>query len=630
MDRNLIKEPTEFTIKKNKLAAEELQIDCSNPVNEEVELSKSHLLKDCSNLQYTDENGKIIWSHADFDFYAQEEIPDSVNPSLWLNGKSLYQCGIFSVVGEDIIQVRGFDIANINFIRGKTKWIILDTGSTEIGMKRAIREVELYLKENIHDHIDSVIISHSHGDHFGGLGAVTEYNPEVKIYVPRGFEAATGDEYVYAGKVMRYRSGYQVGSGVEAGKYGRVSVGCGLSCVPAASSYAVPTHEITRDTTLVIDGIHVDFQIANETEAVANMQNYFHEYKALWVADNCIGTLHNIYTMRGAKIRDALIWSQILYDTAVKYADRSDVIFQGHGCPHWRTEENPQIVREVLLNHAAVYKNIHDQALSAAAKGVRYDELVKQIKIPEEIKKVWYLRPYYGTYETNIKAVYQKYLGFYDGNPINLNPLTKREFAEALVKYAGSVDKVLEHSRESYRSGEYQTVAEMTGYLLQIVPDRADVRELCADALEQLGYQAESSIWRNAYLQAVRELRGSTKENSYIEKDVLEILMKSDSEQILQYLGIVLDPSKTDNTDRTYFVRIDASEVYRIDYYKKTFLQTRLEDTGDVHGILDVSKYDMIHSIGADYQGSNEFLKFISEHTENILKYPIHLIAPGI
>ena len=630
MTETTAKKPTRFTIEKNKATGKALQIDDKNPTNEEVELAKSHLLKDCNDLQFEDENGNVIWSHSDFDFYNQEKIPDSVNPSLWLNGKGLYPCGIYSVVGKDIIQVRGFDIANINFIRGKTKWIILDTGSTAAGIVRAIKEVEEYLHENIHDHIDSVIVSHSHGDHFGGLGPVKEYNPNVKIYVPKGFEAATRDEYVYAGKAMKYRSGYQVGAGVEAGEYGRVSVGCGLSCIPAPSSYAAPTNEITEDTTLVIDGIHIDFQITNETEAVANMQNYFHEYKALWVADNCIGTLHNLYTMRGAKIRDALIWSQALYDTAIKYGDIADVIFQGHGSPHWNTKEKPDMVKEVLLNHAAVYKNIHDQTLAAVSRGVRYDELVKQVKIPEELKKVWYLRPYYGTYETNIKAIYQKYLGFYDGNPINLNPLTKKEFAEKLVEYVGSADKVLEHAKANYLEGEYQAVAEMTGYLLQLDPKRTEVRNLCADALEQLGYQTESSIWRNGYLKAARELRNKSEVKPYIENDVLQVLSKLNGEQVLQYLGLALDYQKVDAKNRTFFVRIDAKDVYRIDLYKKTFMQTKLNDTDSTNKVIDVRKDDLIDAIGGNNNESNEFLKFISENTENILKYPIHLIAPGI
>jgi alkyl sulfatase BDS1-like metallo-beta-lactamase superfamily hydrolase len=626
------KAPTGYTREQNEKLAKELGIDLQHPYNEELDLAKSHCLKSCEGLKIYRENGEEIYDQGEYRFLKEEAVPDSVNPSLWLNGKGLYECGVYSVVGEDVIQVRGFDIANINLIRGKTKWIVLDTGSSVEGMEAAVKAVEEYLGEPIQNQITAAIISHSHGDHFGGLQFVTKHNPDVQIYVPKGFEEATRDEYVYAGKAMKARALYQMGTGVAPGAEGKISVGCGLASVPGTPSYAAPTYEVKEDETIEIDGIHVDFQITNETEAVSNMQNYFQEYKALWVADNCIGTLHNIYTMRGAKVRDALLWAQALYDTAVKYGDKAEVIFQGHSWPHWNTEENPNAVKDVLLNHAAVYKNIHDQTLAAVAKGVKMDELKSEVHIPQELQNVWYLRPYYGTYETNIRAVFQKYLGFYDGNPIHLNPSTEKQFAWKLISYVGSKEKIVEKARVDFAQGEYQLVAEMTGYVLQVSPEYTDARELCADALEQIAYQTESAIWRNGYLKAVRELRSTSISYPGIDEEVLSVLSQLDNEQILQYTGLLFDYENMEKKDKEYYVKIGDRDYFRVQIYKRTLLQTRLQPENiPESGVLSFSRNSLIGAISKqETQENNEFLSFLKENTISLGQYPMYYIAPGI
>lgn len=632
MEKSLAKVATKYTIQHNEEVAKWLGIDRNNPYNEEVELAKSHCLKSFEGLQLSKENGEKIYCHKNYDFLKQTKVPNSVNPSLWLNGRGLYECGIYSIVGKDIIQVRGFDIANINFIRGKQQWIVLDTGSTEEGMDAAIREVEKYLGEKIHSRIAAVIISHSHGDHFGGVRSVVKNNPNVKIYVPKGFEEAAMDEYVYAGRAMRARASYQMGTGVEPGITGKISVGCGLATIPGTATYATPTYEVKENQTIEIDGIHIDFQVTSETEAVANMQNYFHEYKALWVADNCIGTLHNLYTMRGAKVRDALIWSQVLYDTAIKYGDEAQVVFQGHSWPHWRTKEKPDAVKEVLLNHAAVYKNIHDQTLAAIAKGVKMDELKNAVSVPEEIQKVWYLRPYYGTYETNIRAIFQKYLGFYDGNPIHLNPSTEKEFAQKLISYVGTKETVIEKAKKDFEEGEYQLVAEMTGYVLQVAPDYKDARELCADALEQIAYQTESSIWRNGYLKAVRELRGENISQNNIDDEVFAVFSKLNTEQILQYSALLLDYANMEKEEKEFYLGIDEKEYFKVQVYKRTMLHTKLrKEEVPEEKKIKIAKKELINTVaGKAESGENKFLSFLRKNIVEISGYQLHYIAPGI
>ena len=563
----LKKKPTAFTIEKNKKVAKKLGIDTQHAVNEEYELSASHCLKKMNQLVLQDSEGNIIWKHETYDYAAQEQVPDSVNPSLWLNCRALYECGIFSVVGKDIIQVRGFDIANIAFIRSHTGWIVLDAGSTVEGSLAALKETEEVLEEDIHNNIRAVIISHSHGDHFGGIGGIVspeQVGPEsegkIPIYVPGGFTQATMAEYVYAGGAMKRRGCYQVGAGLEPGIEGKVSVGCGLDQARGTNSFIMPTYYITEDITKKIDGLTIDFQVTNETEAVANMQNYFQDYHALWVADNCIGTLHNIYTMRGAKVRDAKLWAQALFEACYRYGDDAEVIFQGHACPHWRTKEHPDAVQEVLLDHAAAYQFIHDQSLLYMGQGDTPDELAQKLKVPEVLSRKWYLRPYYGTYDINARAIYHNYLGFYDANPVHLHPLTEVENARKFVEYVGSEEAVLEKAAKDFEEGNYQYAAQAANQVVFANPDNQKARYLCADAWEQLAYQSESAICRNAYLSGALELRADKKDSIGKAGDVAVLLQQMDNQQLLDYLGMVIDGNQIEEIQERFLLQIVSGE----------------------------------------------------------------------
>lgn len=564
---NQKKRPSPFTVEKNRNAARELGIDVKHAVNEEYELAVSHCLKQMNQLVLRNEQGEIIWKHEAYDYAVQEQVPESVNPSLWLNCRALYECGIFSVVGKDIVQVRGFDLANITFIRSHTGWIVLDAGSTVEGSQAAMRETEDVLGEDIHNHIRAVIISHSHEDHFGGIAGILspeqagpESEGKIPIYVAGGFDQATTAEYVYTGGVMKRRCCYQVGSGLNAGEEGKVSVGCGLDSVRGKSSYIMPTHYMTEDTTRKIDGLTIDFQITNETEAVANMQNYFHDYHALWVADNCIGTLHNIYTMRGAKIRDAKLWAQALYEACYRYGEDAQVIFQGHAWPHWRTKEHPDAVKEVLLSHAAAYQFTHDQSLLYMGQGDTPDEIAQKLKVPEAISHKWYLRPYYGSYDINARAIYHNYLGFYDANPVHLHPLTEVENARKFVEYVGSEEAVLEKAGKDFEEGNYQYAAQAANQVVFFNPDNMQARYLCADALEQLAYQSESAICRNAYLTGAMELRNRKRDSAGSGGNVTSLLNSMDNQQLLDYLGMVIDGNEAEDIQEKFLMHIVSRE----------------------------------------------------------------------
>ena len=274
-----------------------------------------------------------------------------------------------------------------------------------------------------------------------------------------------------------------------------------------STSYISPTLEITQTGEKhTIDGVEIEFQLTPGTEAPAEMNFWIGSKNALWMAENCTGTLHNLYTLRGAQVRDGNAWAEYIMESLALYGDKADVVFQSHNWPHWGND----IIQEYMINTAAVYKFINDQTLLYINEGYTETEIANMIQLPEELEKVWYTRQYYGTVSHNSKAVYEKYMGWYDANPVHLAELTPSDYAKKLVEYFGDTDAVLEKAKEDFAKGEYQWVAQITNTLVFADPENTDARYLCADALEQLGYQAESGPWRSAYLCAAQELRNGT------------------------------------------------------------------------------------------------------------------------
>jgi len=482
-----------------------------------------------------------------------------------MNGKSNYCAGVFEVVKGAIYQVRGFDIANLTIIRSNTGWIVQDVMSTVETSRAALELLEEALEEDVIGKIRAIIISHSHGDHFGGVRGVVA--PEqvgkaeegkIPIYVPAGFDIECVKENVFAGPAMGRRANYQFGADITPGPKGLVSTGLGLASVKGNMSFINPTDYIDENKTVVIDGITVEFQLTPGTEAPSEMNNYFADYKALWLAENCCGTLHNLYPIRGAQLRDSSAWTDYILEAMVKYADKSQVIFQSHNWPHYNTEENPHAVREYLLNNAAMYKHTHDQTLLYANKGYTAKEIARKIQIPEGLKQNWYARPYYGSLQINARAVYTKYLGFFNGNPNDIDPLTEVEAAVAFVEYAGSEDAVLEKAQKDFSKGDYRKAAYAAGNVVLMNPSNEKARLLCADAFEQLGYVAESSVWRNAYLQGALELRFGVKENRITLTKSTDLQQCMSIDLMLKYLGILLDNEKAEQ--ETFSIRLNIRE----------------------------------------------------------------------
>ena len=328
-------------------------------------------------------------------------------------------------------------------------------------------------------------------------------------------------------------------------------------------SFITPTYEITRTgEKLVIDGVTFEFQLTPGTEAPAEMNTWLPEHKALWMAENCTATLHNLYTLRGAAVRDGAAWAKYITEAITRYGKDVEVTFQSHNWPHWGNK----VVTEYMANTAAVYKFINDQTLTYINQGYTSDEISNMIELPEKLAENWYTRQYYGTVAHNSKAVYQKYMGWYDANPVNLNPLTPTESAVKWVEYLGDTDEVLRLAKKDFDNGEYQWVAEITNVLVYADPANTAARLLCADAMEQLGYQAESGPWRNAYLSAALELRnGNQAEKVPQAKNDGNIIKNMTAAMMFDYMGILLDKDAMKDQDFTIgFTLTDTKEQHML------------------------------------------------------------------
>ncbi|MCD8011708.1 MAG: MBL fold metallo-hydrolase [Lachnospiraceae bacterium] len=557
------KPPTSFTAARNREAAKELGLNQRRCTNREYELASEHCIYPVKSLQLKAKGGQIAWDLDAYSFLEQEEAPDSVNPSLWLNAKSNRLAGVFEVVKDAIYQVRGFDISNLTIIRGKTGWIVQDTMTTIETSRAALELLERALGEEIISKIRAVIISHSHSDHYGGVRGVVA--PEqvgraedgrIPVFVPAGFDIECVRENIFAGAAMGRRGNYQFGMDLEPGPEGHVSVGIGLSSSKGTMSFVTPTDYIDRDRTIMIDGITVEFQLTPGTEAPAEMNNYFADYQALWMAENCSGTLHNLYPVRGAQLRDSAAWSDYILEAMEKYADKSQVVFQAHNWPHFNTPEHPHEVRDYLLSTAAIYKHTHDQTLLYANEGYTAKEIARKIRIPDGLKQNWYIRPYYGSLPINARAVYTKYLGFFNGNPNDIDPLTEVEAAKAFVEYAGPEEKILEQAWRDFDAGDYRRAAYAAGNVVYANYKNLQARLLCADAFEQLGYAAESSVWRNVYLQGALELRYGVDERSVRLVRGTDIQRCMSVELLLKYLGILFDNERMEQENFSLILNI--------------------------------------------------------------------------
>ena len=451
-----------------------------------------------------DAKGNVVWALAPYDFLKPETAPATVNPSLWRQARLNLHHGLFQVT-DRIYQVRGFDIANMTIIEGESGLIVIDPLTAT---ETARAGLELYFRHRPKKPVVAVIYTHSHGDHFGGVkGVISEDDVKagrVRVLAPDGFMEEAVSENVFAGTAMSRRAQYMYGINLPRSATGQVDAGLGKAVAHGTLTLIPPTDLIHKTgETRTIDGVQIEFLMAPGTEAPAEMLMYFPQWKALCAAEDATHNLHNLYTIRGAQVRDANQWWRALDETIDRFGARTEVLFAQH---HWPTWGRQDIVT-YLGKQRDGYKYIHDQSLRLANLGYVPAEIAERVKLPSSLASEWHLRDYYGTVSHNAKAVYQRYLGWYDANPANLNPLPPEEAGKRYVEFMGGAARVLEQARTAYARGEYRWVAEVVKHVVFADPSNQAARQLEADALEQLGYQAESSTWRNAYLSGAAELR---------------------------------------------------------------------------------------------------------------------------
>ncbi|MDN3016277.1 alkyl sulfatase dimerization domain-containing protein [Paenibacillus sp. BSR1-1] len=506
-----------------------------------------------------DHSGEVVWDIDKLEFLI-DTAPETVNPSLWRNAQLQAISGLFEVV-EGIYQVRGQSIATTFFFEGKQGVIVCDAlGSTE----SAEAAMELYYKHRPRKPVSAIIISQSHADHFGGIQAVLKYadNPSIPIIVPQHFTKEAISENVLLGTIMARRAEYQFGKNIPDGREGSVSIGIGNTMSSGTTSFALPTIEIENEIqTMDIDGITFQFLLTPNTEAPAEMHFYIRDYKALFVSENANQLMHQIYSVRGAKTRDALHWANSLDKTIDLFEhEEIDALLMIHAWPVWGKDR--------ALGHLKLqrdlYKYMHDQTVRLANHGFTMEEIAETIKLPKSLETYWGNRGYYGTLKHNSKGIYNFYLGYYSAHPSDLDPLPQVETGLKYVEYMGGADTILEKAKADFENGEYRWVAQVLKNVVMADPENMEAKNLLADAYEQLGYQAESANWRNIYLVGASELRnGLNQDNTPL--DVSGIIHFMPVEEFLKLIAIKLNGPKADGRKITLNVTLsDSDQKYAI------------------------------------------------------------------
>ena len=528
---------SQFTIASNKAFVKNLDLDNQ----QDFEDARRGMVAEAPNTALTSESGVQVWDASAYDFIVGE-APDTVNPSLWRQAKLNNIRGLFKV-DEGIYQLRGFDLANTSLIKSDSGWILVDPLTTLETTEAAMAFAEQHLGEI---KLTGMIFTHSHIDHFGGvlslINAQQAADNNVPIIAPSGFMEEATSENVIAGPAMTRRGTYMFGNSLPRSAIGHVDAGLGKQVVYGSTSILQPTVVIDRpEMTMTVDGVEFDFYNMPGSEAPAELTFYLPEHKAFCGAEVLSHVMHNVLTLRGAKVRDALLWSDYI-GQSIDRLDDVEVFFNSH---HWPTWGHDRIITQ-MEQQQDMYKFTHDQTVRLANLGYTPREIAERLKLPDSLAGNFHLRGYYGTLSHNSKAVYQHYFGWYQGNPSQLNPLPPEQSSLRYVEFMGGAEAILEKASQSMQRGEYRWVAEVLYHLVFAQPDNGSAKQMLAEAYQQLGYQSESGPWRDIYLSGALELLSGTADQHYDPEFGRAFVQQVPLEQFMKALSVRLDGEKAE------------------------------------------------------------------------------------
>ncbi len=539
----------------------------------DFEEHKRGFIAPMKDLKIRAEAGHVAWDMERYQFLLEQDRFDSIHPSLNRISKLNMNYGLYEVI-PGIYQVRGFDLADISFVRGKTGWIVIDPLTATETARAALKLFQEHVGQGLP--VTAVIYSHSHGDHFGGVhGVVDEADVragKVQIIAPRDFMNHTISENVYAGNAMNRRLFYQYGVLLPASPYGHAGQGLGMNIAAGAVGLIAPTRIIEEDIEeFEVDGVKMVFQNTPNTEAPSNMNTYISSMKALWMAENVTATLHNIYTLRGAQVRDPLNWSKYIAQALYRFGQEAEVMFASHHWPRWGNER----IQEVLRGQRDLYAHMNNQVLHLANQGVTINEIHNVYRLPESLQQQWFTRGYHGSPEHNSRGVIQRFLGFWDANPATLIPLSPGDSAPLYVEMMGGAEKIMARGRQLHDEGKYLLAQEILNKLVYAEPTNQAAKDLLADVFEQIGYQQENPGLRNSYLAGAYELRQGIPSGASPNSSGPDMIRAMSTELFLNFLGIRMDSRKAEGLRFTInLITPDNGEKFVIELENATLTNT--------------------------------------------------------
>lgn len=586
-DNKLPKDASPYTIAANKKVSQELNFantqdytDAQRGFIATLNADGQMTNEPVDEVKIKNDNPPVpIWNLGHYAFLLgtqPQQAPDTVNPSLWRQAQINMNNGLFQVttrtyelngnqVTKGIYQVRAFDLSNMTIVETDTGIIVIDP---LISSETAKAAVNLYYQaRNLTAEqapVVAIIYTHSHIDHYGGVrGVVSDADVQsgnVKIYAPDGFLDHAVSENVYAGNAMGRRATYMYGALLHKGDKGQVDGGLGKTISLGQSGLIPPSKDCVITKSLeerTIDGVHLIFQLAQDTEAPSEMLFYFPQFKALCAAEDMTHNLHNLYSLRGAQVRNAAAWWKVINEAIKLFAKDIDVLFAQHHWPMWKDTSD---ILYFLKKQRDLYKYIHDQSLRLLNHGRTMIELSEMLVLPKSLSSEWYNRGYYGTVNHDSKAVYQRYLGWYDANPATLHSLAPVKASRKYVEYMGGARAVLDRAHKAFAEGDYRWVAEVVNHVIFAAPDSSstnppdpvtlEAKLLQADALEQMGYQAESGPWRNVYLMGAHELRQGVSPLLKSKPLSADVMSAMTLDQYFDYMGLRFNAPKAEATLR--------------------------------------------------------------------------------